>query len=296
VYIFDAVVLPDSKILATGVLGPTGPGVRLLARFNPNGSTDTTFTPALPNLGNVPRSLTVQDDGRILIGVHSGGPDGWYKGLIRIHPDGNHDRTFAKGPGTDSEVTALAKVNASQVVIVGTFTKVNGKSRIGAARVSINANNLTDYDGDGRADLSVRRPSDNIWYLLRGTAGFTALEYGVVGDRMAPADYDGDGKTDVAVFRPSEGKWYMHMSQSQTFQVYNWGQEGDLPVPTDRDADGATDLVIFRPSNNTWYTRYANGTFNWFEFGEVGDKPVRGDFDGDGVGDVALYRPSNNNW
>ena len=155
---------------------------------------------------------------------------------------------------------------------------------------------LFDYDADGRADLSVRRPTDNRWYLLRATAGYTVMEYGVSGDKMAPADYDGDGKTDVAVFRPSEGKWYIHMSATQAFQVYNWGQEGDLPVPTDRDADGSTDLVIFRPSNNTWYTRFANGTFNVFEFGVAGDKPVRGDFDGDGKGDIAVYRPSNNNW
>ncbi|HMQ04159.1 MAG TPA: S8 family serine peptidase, partial [Pyrinomonadaceae bacterium] len=31
-----------------------------------------------------------------------------------------------------------------------------------------------DYDGDGRADLSVVRPANNTWYLLRGTAGYTA--------------------------------------------------------------------------------------------------------------------------
>ena len=155
---------------------------------------------------------------------------------------------------------------------------------------------LFDYDADRKADLSVRRPTDNRWYLLRATAGYTVMEYGVAGDKMAPADYDGDAKTDVAVFRPSEGKWYIHMSATQAFQVYNWGQEGDLPVPTDRDADGSTDLVIFRPSNNTWYTRYANGTFNVFQFGVAGDKPVRGDFDGDGIGDIAVFRPSNNNW
>src|SRR5688572_18623878 len=28
-----------------------------------------------------------------------------------------------------------------------------------------------DYDGDGKSDLSVRRPSNGLWYLLRGTAG-----------------------------------------------------------------------------------------------------------------------------
>ncbi|MGD9563411.1 MAG: FG-GAP-like repeat-containing protein [Pyrinomonadaceae bacterium] len=160
----------------------------------------------------------------------------------------------------------------------------------------IDQSTLFDYDGDGKADLSVRRPSNNIWYLLRGTAGYTAMQWGVTGDRMAPSDYDGDGATDVAVFRPSDGKWYIFMSQSQTFQTFNWGASGDLPVPTDKDGDGSSDLVLFRPSNNTWYTRFANGTFNVFVFGVAGDKPLTGDFDGDGKGDFAIFRPSNSNW
>ncbi|MGD9588357.1 MAG: choice-of-anchor Q domain-containing protein [Pyrinomonadaceae bacterium] len=155
---------------------------------------------------------------------------------------------------------------------------------------------LFDYDGDGRSDLSVRRPGNNVWYLQRGTAGYTAQEFGVAGDKMVPADYDGDGKTDVAVFRPSNGTWYVFMSQSQTFQTFGWGVDGDMPVPTDRDNDGKADLVIYRESSNTWYTRFANATFNQFQFGVAGDKPMLGDFDGDGIGDVALFRPSNNNW
>ena len=155
---------------------------------------------------------------------------------------------------------------------------------------------LFDYDADRKADLSVRRPSNNIWYLLRATAGYTAQQFGIAGDLMTPADYDGDAKTDVSVFRPATGTWYVFMSQSQTFQAFGWGQAGDLPVPTDRDADGKTDLVIFRPTNNTWYTRFANGTFHQTVFGQAGDKPVVGDFDADGIGDIALFRPSNNNW
>ncbi len=155
---------------------------------------------------------------------------------------------------------------------------------------------LFDYDADRKADLSVRRPTDNVWYLLQGTAGYTAQQFGELGDRIAPADYDGDGKTDVAVFRPLTGTWFVFMSQSQTFQQFGWGADGDLPVPTDRDNDGKADLVVFRPSNNTWYTRYANGTFGTTEFGVAGDKPLVGDFDADGIGDIALFRPSNNNW
>ncbi|MGB7207437.1 MAG: VCBS repeat-containing protein [Pyrinomonadaceae bacterium] len=153
-----------------------------------------------------------------------------------------------------------------------------------------------DYDGDGRSDLSVRRPSDNIWYILRGTAGYFNIEFGVPGDLIAPADFDGDGKTDIAVFRPSNGTWYTFNSGSQSFTTTGWGADGDLPVPADHDGDGRADLVVFRPSTNTWYTRFANGTFSTTAFGVAGDKPVVGDFDGDGKADIGLYRPSDNNW
>lgn len=154
-----------------------------------------------------------------------------------------------------------------------------------------------DYDTDRRADLSVRRPSNNLWYLLRGATGYTVTQWGEPGDRMAPADYDGDGITDIAVFRPSNGIWYLLLSQSGSFQTFGWGQDGDLPVPADRDGDGRAELVVYRESNNTWYSRnIVSGGFASTTFGEAGDKPIRGDFDADGIWDIAVFRPSNRNW
>jgi hypothetical protein len=156
---------------------------------------------------------------------------------------------------------------------------------------------LFDYDGDGRSDLSVRRPTDNIWYILRGTAGFMAMQFGVTGDLIAPADYDGDAKTDIAVFRPSSGTWFMFNSGSQTFTTVGWGANGDVPVPADHDGDGKADLVVFRQSTGQWFTRFSlNNTFSTVGFGVAGDKPVVGDFDGDGKADIAVWRPSDNNW
>ncbi|HSU25478.1 MAG TPA: S8 family serine peptidase [Pyrinomonadaceae bacterium] len=154
-----------------------------------------------------------------------------------------------------------------------------------------------DYDGDGKADLSVFRPSTNLWYLLRTSAGYTAMEFGTSGDKLAPADYDGDGKTDIAVFRPSSGTWYIFASSAQSFLTVNWGQAGDVPVPADYDGDGKADVAVFRAGNGTWYKKLsADSAISISQFGVAGDKPQIGDFDGDGKADLAVVRPSDNVW
>ena len=87
-----------------------------------------------------------------------------------------------------------------------------------------------DYDGDGRADISVFRPSDGYWYRINSTNNiFHGVQFGIAEDRPAPADYDGDGKTDFVVFRPSEGNWYVLYSNN-SFNAAQFGTNGDLPA------------------------------------------------------------------
>ncbi|MBK9216886.1 MAG: VCBS repeat-containing protein [Chloracidobacterium sp.] len=144
-----------------------------------------------------------------------------------------------------------------------------------------------DYDGDGRADISVYR-TNGTWHLARSSQGYTQVQFGIGTDKIVPADYDGDGKTDVAVFR--DGTWYLQRSH-QGFIAFQFGMAGDIPTPADYDGDGRAEVAIFRPDTGTWFSlNLFTVVMTVSQWGAAGDKPVPADFDGDGRADLAVYR------
>jgi len=154
-----------------------------------------------------------------------------------------------------------------------------------------------DFDGDGKSDISVFRPSENKWYLLRSSdSQIIQTVFAVAGDLPTPADYDGDGKSDISVFRPASGDWWYLSSITGAQVNVRWGQAGDLPRPSDFDGDGKTDFVVYRPSNSVWYRLSGTGQTSIIAFGISEDKPLIGDFDGDGKSDPAVFRPSTGDW
>jgi len=164
--------------------------------------------------------------------------------------------------------------------------------------------NIGDFDGDGKSDFTVFRPSTGAWHTLKSSTNYTtsqSLSWGLSTDVPVPGDYDGDGKIDPAVFRPSTGAWFVLKSSTNyttSFGV-SWGLSTDVPQPGDYDGDGKTDPAIFRPSTGLWAilkssTNYTtSSTVSW---GLSTDVPAPADYDGDGKFDPAVFRPSTGGW
>ena len=161
-----------------------------------------------------------------------------------------------------------------------------------------------DFDGDGKTDPTIYRPSTGLWAMLNSRGNYTTsrtVSWGLSTDVPQPGDYDGDGKTDPAIFRPSTGLWAILYSSTNytTSSTVSWGLSTDVPVPGDYDGDGKTDPAIYRPSTGLWAmlkssTGYTSASY--VSWGLSTDMPMHGDYDGDGKTDPAVFRPSTGGW
>ena len=302
----EVLLQTDGRIVAVGsAYNGSEQGIALI-RYNTNGSLDSNFgnggkvlTTFSPSAGfqTYAFSAVIQPDGKIIAAGQAGFIDIRDFALARYNTNGSLDISFGNGgkvttdfnPTRADQANALAIQSDGKIVAAGyTPNGTNNDFALARYLAASNVRSPFDFDGDGKADVSVFRPSNGAWYLLQSQNGFTGVTFGISTDRIVPADYDGDGKTDVAVYR--NGTWYLQRSTAG-FLGTAFGEANDIPQPADFDGDGKAELAVWRPSNGTWYVlNLVNNQFTAFQFGAPTDKPVAADYDGDGKADYAVYR------
>jgi uncharacterized delta-60 repeat protein len=280
-----------------------------LMRLNADGSTQMTF----PNKLFKAYDVGAQANGKpMVVGDHRL-VFGQSTDFNRYNIDGTHDPSLNRYTFADSGMirfpSAMAIQSDGTVILGGNFTSylVSGGQQISRPyliRLTPQAIPIIpkyDFDGDGKADIALFRPSDTYWYLNRSTAGLLFTQFGLSTDKPITADYDGDGRADISVFR--DGIWYSLQSSDGTFTYPTCGQAGDIPTPT--YTNGKANRMVFRPSAAKFFTQATYQPPREEEFRDMTllatDIPVIGDYDGDGRDDLAIFRngqwsymPSNN--
>jgi WD40 repeat protein len=149
-----------------------------------------------------------------------------------------------------------------------------------------------DWDGDGRDEVAVFRPS-NATFLLRvriksgipciacppgDPSSFAIIthQFGVPGDLPVAGDWDGDGKDTVGVFHLGVFQLTNDFSEVNGSSVF--GFTGDLPMAADWSGVGSDNLGLFHPPTATMLIelQLGFGPAMIFNFGLPVDQPVPG--------------------
>ncbi|OCB75446.1 calcium-binding protein [Flavobacterium crassostreae] len=118
---------PDGKIVIAGSFTKyNGQIANKISRVLPDGSVDASFDVGLGADGTID-SIVLQPDGKIVLAGHFLSFNGEnYTRMVRLHPDGSIDNTFAIGTGFDKNIYTLALQLDGKIVVGGIFQTYNG--------------------------------------------------------------------------------------------------------------------------------------------------------------------------
>jgi uncharacterized delta-60 repeat protein len=285
-----------------------------IARYSTAGTLDTSFgsggkvtTP----IGNpsvaYARSVKLQTDRKIVAAGYISNSTSYFDfALVRYNINGSLDTSFGLGGkvitpvGNAEDVACAVAIQPDDKIVAAGFTNTtpSGQDFALVRYIGKTSQQQFNFDGDGKTDISIFRPSVGQWWYQQSSDNVTkAFTFGTSTDKIVPADYDGDGKTDIAFFRPSTGEWFVLRSSNLTFYSAPFGNSTDKVAPGDFDGDGKADLAVYRGSQGVWFILKSsdNGVLT-VPFGISQDIPEVADYDGDGKADVAFYRPLTSEW
>jgi uncharacterized delta-60 repeat protein/uncharacterized repeat protein (TIGR01451 family) len=145
--VWAVAVQTDHKVVIGGdFLSINGVAHNHIARLNADGSLDNGFNNPGSGANDSVRALTIQLDGRILVGGLFTNFNGTVQNSIaRLNADGSLDPTFNGGAGTDGAVYAIALQPDNRILLGGAFARCGGVTR----------NGLTRLNPDGSVDATI---------------------------------------------------------------------------------------------------------------------------------------------
>jgi uncharacterized delta-60 repeat protein len=276
-------VQADDRIVAAGTANFSGDARLALARYNPDGTLDTTFdgdgkvTTNLTSSFDAIYSVVIQSDGKIVVAGATG--SGGSFAIARYNTDGTLDTTFsgdghvatnfASGYDFADDVTIQAD---GKIVAAGAANYFGGDPKFALARYNTDGTPDTTFGGDGKVTTNFTggddfafgvavQPADGK-IVAAGRAGgsggmFALTRYNT--DGTLDATFSGDGKAttnftggydyadDVAV-QPVDGKIVAAGSANAfggnpTFGVARYDPDGTVDTTFTADGRVTTDFT-----------------------------------------------------
>lgn len=196
----------NGRIIIGGVFSfkaYNGTACKSIVRLNVDGSIDPNFNPGMGVNGGGVQCISMQADGKIIIGGSFTGYNGRSRVQIaRVDADGSLDDSFNPGTGAVTGwVYATELQSNGKILVGGNFDQYNGIERRRIVRLNADGSLDPSFDPGSGADASVRfiyvRPDGKI--LISGAF---ASYNGSVRNRIC--QLNNDGSLDVA-FDPGTG-------------------------------------------------------------------------------------------
>jgi uncharacterized delta-60 repeat protein len=185
---------PDGKVIVAGRFTQANNTPRnRIARFNFNGSLDTSFNPGSGADAEITAAV-LQPDGRIIVGGRFTSFNGFtHNRVCRLNADGSVDQSFGLGAGINNSVFALALQSDGRILVGGQFTQVDLTLRFNLARLNTNGSVDLSFDpGNGpNGDVNAIVIQPNGAIIIGGTfIGYDGFSRGGIARVMASGALD----------------------------------------------------------------------------------------------------------
>lgn len=189
------VVQPDGKVLVSGKFDIADNHPRgSIVRFDNGGVLDTSFIAISAELYGEMFEITLQPDGKILVGGTLFRADGTRNDIARLNPDGTLDKSFhasITGAPNVSNVNTIVLQPDGKILVGGSFTQVNGTLRSNVVRLNTDGSIdpsllVTISGGDGAVQKILQQPDGKL--VIGGS--FTQVN-GVARESVARLNSDG---------------------------------------------------------------------------------------------------------
>jgi uncharacterized delta-60 repeat protein len=319
----------DGKIVVVGRASRTAGVGFALARYNPNGSLDTTFSgdgKQTTNFGggdDLANGVALQGDGKIVAVGFTGGvatPSGGNDfALVRYNADGSVDTTFS-GDGRQTtdfggldNATGVAIQADGKIVVVGRAGRSNFADDFALSRYNPNGSLDTSFSGDGKQTTTfggLGEADGATGVAIQGNGKIVVVGNGSDGSYFALARYNPNGSLDTSF--SGDGKQataFVGGAESGANEATGVALQGDGKiVAVGRAGDfavGAVDFALARYNPNGSLDTSFSGdgkqttTFSVGGFEGATGVALQGDgqiiaVGNDGGGDFALARYNGN--